>query len=80
MFRSALVVPVVLISAMAIVGCDDDGGGDVDVDSTLVDDPDVPFDPDVPAGQDTETDEIDNQGFDPQTPGGPLGNNAELSD
>jgi hypothetical protein len=48
-----------------------------DVDTTITDDPNVPFDPDVPEGVETDTNEVENQGFDPDDPG-PEGNVDEL--
>jgi hypothetical protein len=55
------------VSVFGMSACDD--GGDSKPDTTLVDelqsDPDVPFDPDVSDfGDNTETDERGNMGFD----------------
>ena len=69
-------------SLFGVTACDD--GEDSEPDTTLVDelqsDPDVPFDPDVSEfGDDTETDERTNQGFDVDEPG-PVGNQTNPND
>jgi hypothetical protein len=78
MFRRTVAVA---LAAATVLGaaCDEDSDTDEveDVDTTIVDDPNVPFDPDVPAGVDPGTNEVENQGFDPDDPG-PEGNVSEL--
>lgn len=73
--RTDVTIAMAFCFAVGIGACDSD---DDAPDPTLVDelqsDADVPFDADVPgAGDDTETDERTNQGFDLDEPG-PVGN------
>ena len=72
-------VSVALVAALGVSACDDDTDTDEveDVDTTIVDERNVPFDPDVPERGDTDTNEVENQGFDPDTPG-PEGNVTDL--
>lgn len=72
--RSTASAALVVAAALGAVACDDDTD---EVDTTITDDPNVPFDPDVPDGVDTDTDEVGNQGFDPDDPG-PEGNVGDL--
>ena len=79
MLRSAITAVLVVVSAVGVAACDGDEAGEIDdVDTTIVDDPGVPFDPDVPEGVDTDTDEVGNQGFDRGGDPGPEGNMSEL--
>lgn len=77
MLRSTVSAALVVAVALGAAACDDDGDEVDDVDTTITDDPNVPFDPDVPEGVDTDTNEVGNQGFDPDDPG-PEGNVDEL--
>ena len=72
-------VSVALVAALGVSACDDDTDTDEveDVDTTIIDERNVPFDPDVPESGDTDTNEVENQGFDPATPG-PEGNVTDL--
>ncbi len=78
MLRVTLTVGLLAASALAVGACDDDSNEVDDVDSTILDDGDVPFDPDVPEGVDTDTNEVENQGFDGDEFPGPEGNVSEL--
>lgn len=76
--RTTIAVGLLVASGLAVGACDDDDDQVDDVDPTIVDDGEVPFDADVPEGVDTETNEVENQGFDGDEFPGPEGNVAEL--
>jgi len=77
--RTVAVLSALSVLAFSAVACDDDGDEPIENQSVpprSIVDGDAPFDPDVPDGVDTETDETENQGFDPDDP--ETGNNSEL--
>jgi hypothetical protein len=78
MFRVALTLGLLGASVLAVGACDDDSDEVDDIDPTIVEEGDVPFDPAVPDGVDTDTNEVENQGFDDDDLPGPAGNVSEL--
>jgi hypothetical protein len=79
--RTGAVAGLTAVLTLGAVACDDDDAEPVPtVVDELQDDPDVPFDPDVPeSGDNVETDERTNQGFDVDEPG-PVGNQTNPND
>ncbi len=80
--RVGTLVALGLVSVLGMSACDDgdDGGTDTTLVDELQSDPDVPYDPSVSDfGDNTETDERNNQGFDLDEPG-PVGNQTNPND
>ena len=78
MLRNALAVVVLAAAALSVSACDGSEADDNDVDTSIVDDPNVPFDPDVSDGIATDTNELENQGFETEDLPGPVGKVSEL--
>ncbi len=79
--RAATALTLALAVTLGVSACDndDDDGPDTTLVDDLQSDPNVPFDPDVPGGNNTDTNELNNQGFDSDEPG-PVGNQTDPND
>ncbi len=80
--RAGTLLVLAAVSVLGVSACDngDDSGPDTTLVDELQSDPNVPFDPSVSdSGDQTQTDERTNQGFESDEPG-PVGNQTNPND